>query len=117
MLSHSGAGSDPNAAKARDAMKQWIPRPGILLILLALSGCGGSKVLKEPTPLVVKQSLARASDQGLDFFLPLTPSPRQIELNYVDASGDHTQIVDTQTAPEGLHLIFFLTTVFVMEGS
>ena len=35
------------------------------MLLIALSGCGGSKVLKEPEPLVVTQSLATASDQRL----------------------------------------------------
>jgi len=46
-------------------MKKLVVQSGILLLLLALSGCGGTKVLKEPEPLVVTQSLATASDQRL----------------------------------------------------
>jgi hypothetical protein len=34
----------------------------------------------------------------------LTPSPRQIELTYVDSQGEHTLIVDTHSSLEGLHL-------------
>ena len=36
-----------------------------LTSVLALSGCGGTKMLKEPEPLVVTQSLATASDQHI----------------------------------------------------
>ena len=46
-------------------MKKLLYQSGVLLLLLALSGCGGTKVLKEPKPLVVAQSLAIASDQRL----------------------------------------------------
>ncbi len=46
-------------------MKKILVQSGILLLLLALSGCGGTKVLKESEPLVVTQSLATASDQRL----------------------------------------------------
>jgi hypothetical protein len=46
-------------------MKKLLFRSGVLLLLLALSGCGGSKVLKDPEPFVVTQALATASDQRL----------------------------------------------------
>ena len=46
-------------------MKKLLFQSSILMLLLALSGCGGTKVLKEPEPLVVTQSLATASDQRL----------------------------------------------------
>ncbi len=42
---------------------------GILLLLLAISGCGGTKVLKESEPLVVTQPLATASDEHLSVTL------------------------------------------------
>jgi len=38
----------------------------IALIAIGLSACGGTKVLKEPAPLVATTSLATASDQSLD---------------------------------------------------
>ena len=46
-------------------MKTLIFRSGILLLLLGLCACGGTKVLKEPEPMVVAQPLAAASDQNL----------------------------------------------------
>jgi len=46
-------------------MKNLLVQSGFLLLLLGLSGCGGTKVLKEPEPLVVTRSLATASDQHL----------------------------------------------------
>ncbi len=46
-------------------MKKLLLPSSVLMILLALSGCGGAWVLKEPEPLVVTQSLATASDQRI----------------------------------------------------
>ncbi len=46
-------------------MKNLLVQSGFLLLLLGLSGCGGTKVLKEPEPLVVTRPLATASDQHL----------------------------------------------------
>ena len=46
-------------------MKKLLFQSSVLMLLIALSGCGGSKVLKEPEPLVVTQPLATASDQRL----------------------------------------------------
>jgi len=54
-----------NPDKARGTMKNLLVLSGFLLLLLGLFGCGGTKVLKEPEPLVVTQSLATASDQHL----------------------------------------------------
>jgi hypothetical protein len=48
--------------------------------------------------------LAAPDEKSLDIFFPLAPSPRQVELTYVDSRGDHTLIIDTHTALEGLHL-------------
>ncbi len=51
--------------QASSMMKNLLVQSAFLLLLLGLSGCGGTKVLKEPEPLVVTQSLATASDQHL----------------------------------------------------
>ncbi len=48
--------------------------------------------------------LTAAQEQRLDLFFPLAPSPSQIEITYVDSRGQHTLIIDTQAALEGLHL-------------
>lgn len=49
-------------------------------------------------------TLQKDEEKGLHVFFPLTPSPRQIELNYVDSRGEHTLLIDTQTALDGLHM-------------
>ncbi len=49
--------------------------------------------------------LQKDEDKGLDFFVPMTPSPQQIEMTYVDSRGDHILVVDTRAALEGLHLV------------
>ncbi len=49
--------------------------------------------------------LPEAQEQSLDLFYPLAPSPRQIEITYVDSHGEHTLIIDTQIALDGLHLV------------
>ena len=40
-----------------------------VILLLCLAGCGGAKVLKEPEPLAVGQSLSAASDEHLSVTL------------------------------------------------
>ena len=56
-------GEDP--ITERGLMKNLLFRSGVILLLLSLSGCGGTKVLKEPEPLAVTQSLSTASDKTL----------------------------------------------------
>lgn len=48
--------------------------------------------------------LGHEEERSLDVFFPLTPSPGSVEILYNDARGDHTLIVDTQAALDGLHL-------------
>jgi len=50
-------------------MRKLVYQSGALCILIALSACGGSKVLKEPAPFVATQPLAAASDQTLSVTL------------------------------------------------
>lgn len=52
-------------------------------------------------PIALQEKEAKT----LDVFFPLTPSPQQIELTYVDSEGDHVLIVDTRAALDGLHLL------------
>ena len=42
--------------------------------------------------------------QGLTVFFPLAPSPNFVELIYVDATGEHSLIIDTSEALDGLHI-------------
>ena len=48
--------------------------------------------------------LQEAQEKNLDIFFPLAPSPRQIELTYIDSQGHHILIIDTHIALDGLHL-------------
>jgi hypothetical protein len=50
-------------------MNKLLYQPGVFCFLLALSACGGSKILKEPEPFEVTQPLAVASDQRLSVTL------------------------------------------------
>ena len=54
------------------------------------------------TPLPA--SLAPGEGKNVDFFFPVTPSPREIEITYVDADGEHRLIIDTRRVLDGLHL-------------
>jgi hypothetical protein len=52
-------------------------------------------------PIVLEEE----EKKNIVLFFPLSPSPRRIEVSYVDLRGDHTLIVDTQAALDGLHLV------------
>jgi len=41
---------------------------------------------------------------GLNVFFPISPSPKVVELIYIDATGKHSLVIDTSTALEGLHI-------------
>ena len=46
-----------------------------------------------------------ASEQAhLDVFFPLAPSPQRVELVYTDVTGEHTLVIDTRDALDGLHI-------------
>jgi hypothetical protein len=52
-------------------------------------------------PVVLREE----EEKVLHIFFPLSPSPQQLELTYLDSGGDHTLVVDTRSALEGLHLV------------
>lgn len=41
---------------------------------------------------------------GLNVFFPISPSPKVVELIYIDATGKHSLVIDTSTALNGLHI-------------
>ncbi len=55
-----------NTTKASDTMKKLLVGSFFLLLLVGLTSCGGTKVLKQPEPLEVAQPLATAADQNLN---------------------------------------------------
>ncbi len=48
--------------------------------------------------------LSAGEELQLDVFFPLAPSPGMVELSYTDATGQHSLIIDTSTALNGLHI-------------
>lgn len=58
----------------------------------------------ESRQMLLPMVLQGDEDQTIHVFFPLTPSPIQIEITYVDSEGDHILVVDTRAALEGLHL-------------
>ncbi|MCH9005137.1 MAG: hypothetical protein IH838_07570 [Proteobacteria bacterium] len=83
----------------------------VLLPVLAvggvLRGINNSKVNNqiESRQTLLPIVLEEEEKKNLVLFFPLSPSPRRIEISYVDRRGDHTLIVDTQAALDGLHLV------------
>jgi hypothetical protein len=85
---------------------------GLLLVpVLAVGGVfrgvNNSKVNNqiESRQTLLPVELQDEVENSLHVFFPLAPSPRQLELTYVDSRGEHTLIVDTRAALEGLHLV------------
>ncbi len=85
---------------------------GVVLLVPALAvggivrGVNNSKVNNriESRQTLLPIVLQDAEEKTLDIFFPLSPSPRQVQLTYVDSGSEHTLIIDTQAALEGLHL-------------
>ena len=85
---------------------------GILLVpILAVGGVmrgmNNSRVNKqiETRQTLLPIVLQEEEEKSLVIFFPLAPSPRQVEITYADSQGDHTLIIDTRAALEGLHLV------------
>ena len=79
----------------------------VLAVGGVLRGVNNSKVNNqiESRQTLLPVELQDEEEKRLDIFYPLAPSPRRVELTYVDSQGEHTLIVDTQAALEGLHLV------------
>jgi hypothetical protein len=83
----------------------------VLVPVLAVGGVfrgiNNSKVNKqiESRQTLLPIVLEEEEKKNLVLFFPLSPSPLRIEISYVDRRGDHTLIVDTQAALDGLHLV------------
>lgn len=85
---------------------------GLLLIGPALAvggvvrGLNNSAVNKEIEQRRTKLPLTiePGTEQKLDLFFPVSPSPKRVELIYTDASGEHRLLIDTSGVLSGLHL-------------
>lgn len=76
-------------------MKNFLHRFGAVLLLFSLCGCGGTKVLKDPEPLAVTQSIASASDGSLSASLDW--------IIYRDGPGTWAKNVDWDEYMIGVH--------------
>ncbi|MGI9232336.1 MAG: hypothetical protein ACR2RD_01780 [Woeseiaceae bacterium] len=61
-----------------------------------------SRIEQRQTGLPI--SLLAGEEQLFDVFFPLAPSPQTVALLYTDASGDHSLVIDTREALQGLHI-------------
>ncbi|MDH3491518.1 MAG: hypothetical protein OEM20_05875 [Gammaproteobacteria bacterium] len=85
---------------------------GLLLLGPALAvggvvrGVRNSAVNKqiELRQTVLPLEIPASSELGLGVFFPLAPSPKTVELVYTDATGEHSLVIDTSTALDGLHI-------------
>ena len=58
----------------------------------------------EQRQTILPLELPAGKELQLDVFFPLAPSPGMVELSYTDATGEHTLIIDTSAALNGLHI-------------
>lgn len=68
-------------------------------------GVNNSKVNKQ---IETRQTMLPIEVGGelinLNIFFPLAPSPQQVEIHWVDSTGEHSVVMDTRAALDGLHL-------------
>lgn len=78
----------------------------VLVVGGVVRGVNNGKVSNEierrqtPLPLQLEPGTA----QSIDLFFPIAPSPLELRIDYADAAGEHTLVIDTLEALDGLHL-------------
>jgi hypothetical protein len=83
----------------------------VLVPVLAIGGIArGMNNSKVNDQIEARQTLLpvvlqEEEEKVLHIFFPLSPSPQKLEISYLDSGGDHTLVVDTRSALEGLHLV------------
>lgn len=78
----------------------------VLVVGGVVRGVNNSKVNDEierrQTRLPVQ--IEPGAAQSIDLFFPIAPSPIELRIDYEDAAGEHTIVIDTSKALQGLHL-------------
>lgn len=93
------------SAVAGTALGALVAAP-VLVVGGVVKGVNNGKVSDEierrqtPMPIHVEPG----ARQVLDLFFPIAPSPREVRVDYTDASGVHTILIDTAESLDGLHL-------------
>lgn len=78
----------------------------VLAVGGVVRGVNNSKVNNqiEARQTMLPVRLMSEEERLLDIFFPLSPSPRTIEIVYLNSQESHTLTIDTRTALDGLHL-------------
>jgi hypothetical protein len=78
----------------------------VLAVGGVIRGVNNSKVNSEieDRQTVLPIMVPAGSEQSLDVFFPIAPSPALVELSYADNKGAHSILVDTSTVLENLHI-------------
>ncbi len=105
-ISAAGAASAGMATATGAAATGGIIFVPIIVVGGVMRGINNRKVNEqiESRQTLLPVVLQEEEEKSLDLFFPLAPSPRQLEITYADSQGEHTLIIDTHTALEGLHL-------------
>lgn len=79
----------------------------VLAVGGVMRGVNNSKVNNQ---IEIRQTLLPVqvpggAERSLDVFYPLAPSPTQLEVTYIDASGEHLLIMDLREPLNGLHIV------------
>jgi hypothetical protein len=85
---------------------------GLLLLGPALAvggivrGINNSKVNNqiELRQTILPLEIPAGEEFDLNAFFPLAPSPKMVELIYTNVTGEHSLVIDTSTALDGLHI-------------
>jgi len=85
---------------------------GVIILVPALAvggmvrGLNQGKVNKQigERRTVFPLEVAAHETLGVDIFFPIAPSPKVVELNYTDVTGEHSVVIDTGPALDGLHI-------------
>ena len=66
------------------------------------NGKVNDEIERRQTPMPVH--VEPGATQTFDLFFPIAPSPLELHIGYADDSGEHTIVIDTREALDGLHL-------------
>jgi hypothetical protein len=66
------------------------------------NGAVNTRIEERQTLLPLEVSTSE--EMPLNVFFPLAPSPGAVELSYTDATGEHSLVIDTSAALDGLHI-------------
>lgn len=78
----------------------------VLVVGGVVRGVNNSKVNEtiEARQSQLPLQVAPGSAHAVDLFFPIAPSPLEVRIDYTDAGGAHSFVLDTREALEGLHL-------------